>query len=64
MFIVFCSVTARTENVTAMRSTVSVIIAEIVMQNLEENLPRRLTDKSYGIPFNHYSANTALIKLR
>ena len=34
------------------------------MQNLEENLPRRLTDKSYGIPFNHYSANTALIKLR
>ena len=47
-----------------MRSTVSVIIAEIVMQNLEENLLRRLTDKSYGIPFNHYSANTALIKLR
>ena len=36
-----------------MRSTVSVIIAEIVMQNLEENLPKRLTDKRYGIPFNH-----------
>ena len=34
------------------------------MQNLEENLPRRLTDKSYGIPFNHYSANTALVNLR
>ena len=23
------------------------------MQNLEENLPKRLTDKRYGIPFNH-----------
>ena len=34
------------------------------MQNLEENLPKRLTDKRYGIPFNHYSANNSLIKLR